>query len=142
MSVLAQPPPPLSVRTHHKFRKIRDFLPKSADVRIWRPPSPLFEKCPHWTTPSPWLRSFYGRPLTVRKILLYCELQLSYLSMGFLLVEDLQIFPDKLSHKYLLTVVPIRYVLQLSTLSCSNGPFFSISELVHIRFLMHLLLFS
>jgi len=46
------PSPRLSVRKHHKFRKIRSFFaPERADVRIWRPP-PLSEKCPHWTNPT------------------------------------------------------------------------------------------
>jgi len=27
------------------------FAPKSADVRIWRTPSPLSAKCPRWRTP-------------------------------------------------------------------------------------------
>jgi len=49
------PPPSLSVRTHHKFRKIlKFFAPKSADVRIWRNPLP---QCPRnirtGQTPSP-----------------------------------------------------------------------------------------
>jgi len=40
-----KPPPPLSVRTHHKFRKTLSFLePKTADVRICRTPSPLVRK--------------------------------------------------------------------------------------------------
>jgi len=39
-SPLAQTPPPLSVRTHRKIRKILSFFaPKSADVRFWRTPS-------------------------------------------------------------------------------------------------------
>jgi len=37
MSALAQPPPHLSVRTHHKFWKIQSFFaPKSVDVYIWK----------------------------------------------------------------------------------------------------------
>jgi len=59
MPVLAQPP--LSVQTHYKFWKIWSFfIPKSADVRIWRAPLPL---CPHWTNPlSLTAVVFNGRP--------------------------------------------------------------------------------
>jgi len=58
-SLLVRKMSALDQRTHHKFRKIRCFT-KSAEIHIWRPPSPLFEKCPHWTTSSPpWLRSSF-----------------------------------------------------------------------------------
>jgi len=57
---------PLSVRTHHQFRKILSFFASnSADVRIWRTSPPLSAKSPHWTTHLlPWLRtSFMDGPL-------------------------------------------------------------------------------
>jgi len=65
MSALAQHPP-LSVRTHSKFRKIQFFAPKIAYVHIWRIPSPLSANCPHWTNhklPALTADVFYGQPL-------------------------------------------------------------------------------
>jgi len=65
MSALAQPP--LSVRTQHKFRKIRYFFaPKSADFHFWRT---SFPPCPQnvhtGEIPSPLTADvFYGQPLT------------------------------------------------------------------------------
>jgi len=65
---------PLSVREHHKFRKIRSFLRKKVrksaseepsppcpkNVRTGQTSSPLSEKYPHWTNPLP---PNYGRLL-------------------------------------------------------------------------------
>jgi len=46
------PPSPLSVRTHHKFRKIPCFLRKKVLAFASEgPPPPLSTKCPHWTNP-------------------------------------------------------------------------------------------
>jgi len=53
--------PPLSVRTHHKYRKINSFFAsKSADVCIWRiPASPFSAKYPYWTTTPLWLQTSF-----------------------------------------------------------------------------------
>jgi len=65
MSALAQPPPTLSVRTHHKFRKIRCLLNQKVRTSTSEEPLPfLSAKCPHRTTPPTWLwTSFMERPL-------------------------------------------------------------------------------
>jgi len=66
--------PLLSVRTHHKFRKIRSvFAQKSADIRIWRISfSSLVRKMFALDKPSLPLTAevFYGRPLTRKDLLL------------------------------------------------------------------------
>jgi len=66
MSELAQPS--LSVRTHHKFRRIRSFFaPKSTDVRILRTPPPFSKNGPNWTKPlSLTAYVFYKQPLSTR----------------------------------------------------------------------------
>jgi len=51
MSALAQQPPPLSVRTHHKFRRIRSFLHQ----KVWTSAS---EESPSPLTAN----AFYARP--------------------------------------------------------------------------------
>jgi len=54
ISALAQPPPALSVRAHHKFRKIRGLLHQKVRTSASEEhPSPLSAKCPHWTNPLP-----------------------------------------------------------------------------------------
>jgi len=50
------PPPPLSVRTPHKFRKLRRFFAKKCGRLHLKNPH-----CPHWTTPLT-ADVFYGRP--------------------------------------------------------------------------------
>jgi len=64
MSALAQPSYPLSVRTHHRFRKIRSFLHQK--VRTSASEEPLF---PHVRTgQSPYILSadvFYGQSLII-----------------------------------------------------------------------------
>jgi len=54
MSLVRTDSTPLSVQTHHKFRKIRCVL---SHLKNWRrpsaseePPSSLSAKCPHWTS--------------------------------------------------------------------------------------------
>jgi len=54
MSALAQPSPPLSVRTHHKFKKCEGFFAKKYErPHLKNLPFPLVPKWPHWTTPLP-----------------------------------------------------------------------------------------
>jgi len=58
LSELAQPLPPLSVGTQHKFRKIQSFLHQMCGRPHLKEPAP---PCPHWTTPLP---PECGRPPT------------------------------------------------------------------------------
>jgi len=55
-----------SVRTHHKFRKIRSFLHQKVRTSASEEP-PLVRKCPHWTNfhSSLTVDVFNGQPLIV-----------------------------------------------------------------------------
>jgi len=58
MSALSQSPTPLSVRTHHIFRKILSFLHQKVRTSATEETS-LSAKCPHWTNSFPWLRTYF-----------------------------------------------------------------------------------
>jgi len=54
----------LSVRTSHKFRKIRSFLHQK--VRTFASEETLLSaKCPHWASPLLFANVFYGQPLII-----------------------------------------------------------------------------
>jgi len=63
-SSLAQPSPSLSVRTHHKFRKIRSVLYQKVRTSASEK-NPLSAKCLYWTNPLT-ADIFYRRPLGVK----------------------------------------------------------------------------
>jgi len=60
-------PSPLSMRTHHKFRKIPSFRTKNADVRILR--TPLVCKISALDSPLPWRQTSFTLTLLVKLIL-------------------------------------------------------------------------
>jgi len=69
MSALAQPSPPLSVRTQHKFRKLKNFLHQKVWTSAFE--EPPFYPCPHWTNSLFDLTAdvFYEQLLKVVKVL-------------------------------------------------------------------------